>query len=96
LEEPGGLDRWAERGRAGQFEHDAAAKSTIPTLVDLARDALRRVGPAAKRHWLERLHELGHDAIEGVVADLPGLSDQTATFILRLLETNQRRLADDD
>jgi hypothetical protein len=95
LGEAGGIAKWADRGRASQFEHDATAKSTIPTLVDVARDALSRAGPVPERHWLARVQELDDDAIEGVVARVPGLSDATATFILRLLATNRRRLTDD-
>lgn len=95
LGEAGRIEQWAERGRAGQFEYDPTARSTIPTLVDLARDALLRAGPVAERYWLKRLHELDRNAVEGIVADVPGLSDPTATFILRLLAINRRRLSDD-
>ncbi len=95
LDDPYGIERWAGRGRAGQFEHDATAPSTVRTLVDLAREALGRAGPAAEQYWLGRLRDLDQTAVGGVVADVPGLSDHTATFILKLLATNRRRLTDD-
>lgn len=92
----GGIDRWARRGRADQFEHDPANRSGVWSLVRLAREALERTGPTAREHWTSRLAAVDRDVVESLITRLPGLSDLTATFILELLTTNRRRLLDDD
>jgi hypothetical protein len=95
LAEPGGIKTWVMKGRASQFEHDPQApNSQVPSLVDLARGALRLAGPRVERYWLNRLRALDRTVVETLVARVSGLSDVTATFILEVLEANRGRLID--
>lgn len=90
-----GVRLWSEKGRALQFEHDPAAKSQTSTLTAVARQALRSAGGDVDRLWLDRLSSISSVEVADVVSGVAGLSGSTAMFILRLLETNRRRLLDD-
>jgi hypothetical protein len=90
---PGGMNRFAGRGRANRFEHDPEAPSSaVMTLVELAHLALALAGEGVGRRLLQRLRNVQRSQVEEVVAMVPGLSETTATFILELLDVNQRRL----
>jgi hypothetical protein len=90
-----GVRVWSEKGRALQFEHDPAAKRQTATLVAVARRALQLAGGDVERLWLDRLSSMQCVEVADVVSGVAGLSESAATFILRLLETNRRRLLDD-
>jgi hypothetical protein len=92
----GGMRAFAERGRAGRFEHDPdRPPREIPTLVEVARRSLGLAGPEARRHWISRLRAVDHAAVEDVVRRTPNLSEVAATFVMELLNINRRRLLDD-
>lgn len=95
MERAGGIEQWVGKGRANQFEHEAQLGAAVPSLVEVARESLRLAGPAAEQYWLDRLRGLDGAAVESVAARVPGLSEVTATFVLRVLDTNRRRLVDD-
>ncbi|GEL26183.1 hypothetical protein PSU4_51370 [Pseudonocardia sulfidoxydans NBRC 16205] len=73
--EASGIGPFAERGRAHRFEHPAdAAPSNIQSLVDLARDALRRIAPEGRRRILGAVesahpgcHRVDHRPRTGIV-----------------------------
>ena len=90
-----GVRRWAEKGRALQFQHDPSAKRQTATLIAMAHRALQLAGDDVERLWLDRLTSMSSVEVADVVSGVAGLSDTTATFIVRLLETNRRRLLDD-
>jgi hypothetical protein len=90
-----GVRVWSEKGRAMQFEHDPAAMRQTAMLTAVARRALRLAGADVEQRWLDRLSLISDDEVEDIVSGVAGLSESTATFILRLLEANRRRLLDD-
>jgi hypothetical protein len=96
LAHPGGLAGWAERGRAHRFEHDATKpRSTVPSLVATAHEALRLAGNRATSHWLGRLAAVDREAVSAIVARTPKVSDAAARFVVELLDINRRRLLHD-
>jgi hypothetical protein len=64
-------------------------------LTAVARRALRLAGADVEQRWLDRLSLISDDEVEDIVSAVAGLSESAATFILRLLEANRRRLLDD-
>jgi HipA-like C-terminal domain len=93
---PGGMMRYAERGRANRFEYDpAAGRAAIPSLVAHAHRALTVAGPPAEERLLGRIAGVREADVEAVVTRIPELSDQTVMFILELLRINRRRLLHD-
>ena len=96
LSQPGGVAAWAAGGRAHRFEHDPTRpRSTIPSLVDAAHEALKLAGDRATKHWLGRLASVDQEAVSALLARTPKVSDLTARFVVELLDTNRRRLLDD-
>jgi hypothetical protein len=87
-----GVERWAQRGLAREFEHDASSKPV--TLVDHAAAALRLISAQARDGWLRRLDAISDDSLRAIVYQAPRLSEVQATFIVRLLAANRRRLLD--
>lgn len=93
LQASDGVEAWALGGVAHRFEHDPELpKRRIPTLVETAQHALDLAGQAARHHWTEQLRTLEWADVENLVAEVPQLSDPTATFVLDVLRINQRRL----
>lgn len=93
LQTSDGVEAWAKGGVAHRFEHDPELpKRCIPTLVETAHHALDLAGQAARQHWTEQLRTLEWTDVENLVAEVPQLSDPTATFILDVLRINRRRL----
>ena len=87
-----GVERWAQRGRAREFQHDPNAGAV--TLVEHAAAALRMISTADRDGWSQRLDEVSDDALQTIVLEAPRLSEVQATFIVRLLAANRRRLLD--
>jgi hypothetical protein len=93
---PGGMIRFARRGRAHRFEHDPdAPPSALATLVDLAHRAIGLAGHGGEQELLDPLRSIRPSDVEAVVTNVPELSEPTATFILELLDINRRRLLGD-
>lgn len=80
---------WAARGRSSHF-------AGRPVLVDLAAQALQRVGEAASELWRERLERVDDEAWKTAVRQVPPplMSQVDRTFVLELLRVNRRRLLD--
>lgn len=88
-----GVGAWVLGGVAHRFEHDPELpRRRLPTLVQTAQHALDLAGEVARHHWLERLRTLDWADVENLVAEVPKLSDPTATFVLDVLRINRRRL----
>lgn len=78
------IDRWCGRGVAKPFE------DSKQTLVDLAMEA---VSTSDSGTWIERVGSLDHDVIQHILEAPDGrMSVPTATFVEKVLTTNQRRL----
>jgi hypothetical protein len=82
---------WAGKGRAMRFEHRS---NEVPTLVQLAKDALTRTDADVRDYWHERVAQLGADSWESLVEEVPVLSVPSRTFVLELLRANRRRVLD--
>lgn len=82
---------WANRGVSRHF-------SGRPSLIDVAREALTAAGPTTAHIWTQRLSEVADDQVEQIVRAVPEslLSVSNASFCMKLLELNRRRLKDDD
>jgi hypothetical protein len=92
LGDPGRIEQWCERGLAYCFERPQGQRP--PTLAALAKEALDLASPAARGHWPAVLAQVSDDAMAGVLARIPGMSDPARIFSLRVLETNRRRVVD--
>lgn len=89
----GGLEHFAERGRAQRFEHDpAAAPAELSTLVEFAHRAMSIAGAEVAERLLGRLRAVLPGEISAVISGIPELSEVTARFILEFLDVNRRRL----
>jgi hypothetical protein len=64
------------------------------TLVQFAMAALHRAGGDTRRYWLSRLRYASQDA-DDVINRLPEVSEPARPFAVRLLETNARRVLDE-
>ncbi|MCU1410595.1 MAG: hypothetical protein JWR04_1302 [Rhodoglobus sp.] len=81
------LMRWLERGTSRHFVGQ-------PGLVELANEALELASPTARDYWRSRLDSLDIADVQSVV-DVPPttiMSPVTRTFVVKMLETNRRRL----
>ncbi|MDN5854130.1 MAG: hypothetical protein L0K86_15025 [Actinomycetia bacterium] len=55
-----GVEAWAARAVAHRFERaPQQPKQSIPTLVEVAHQALDIAGSSARQHWMERVRTLG-------------------------------------
>ena len=83
------LERWIERGTSRHFLGK-------PPLVRLALSSLALASPQAQRHWIGRLAAVDRDEVASLLSAVPAdiMTEVTHTFIVRLLETNRRRLLD--
>ncbi len=82
--------RWCERGTAWRFEHDP--QLPIPTLVDLAQDALLAASPAAREHWLAQIIGVSAESQEDLLARTPRMSELARTFARTVLSINRERI----
>lgn len=86
----GGVEGWVKRGRAVRF--DCGGRFPIPSLVDLASEAVSRSGSSA--YWDARLDLLTPELIEAIVARVPGMSDVERRFAISICTTNAERVRD--
>lgn len=89
----GTVRAWACRGSPHHFEHVRGRPRR--SLVELAAEALRRAGEAARGYWLQGVEELSADAVERAVRSAPNLSEATANFVVALVSTNRERILDE-
>lgn len=87
LQDDAHLQRWTARGTSRHF-------AGRPGLADLAHSALRLAPLNTREYWLSRLDEVTEQAVRSIISKVPAdiMSEVTCTFIVRLLEMNQRRL----
>lgn len=88
----GTVPRWASRGKAYRFEHRAGSRWR--TLVDLAASAISMCKPATRDYWRVRITSIDSDAVMGLVAAAPGVSEVTCRFTTELVMVNRGRLLD--
>jgi hypothetical protein len=86
----GGLETWATRGVAHRFEPPSGDHP--PTLVEFAREALRRANPQVMAYWMTKLEEVNDAAVGELVDGVSGMSQPVRTFTRELLALNRRRL----
>jgi len=87
-----GLAPWAVKARAQRFERATEGKLS---LVELAHEALRRCSAAGKDHWHRALIRCHAASWEGIVQQVPDMSDPAHRFVTALLEINHGRLLDE-
>lgn len=87
----GRVPQWAARGTAGRFEHTDKPQS----LVSLAAEGLALASAEARSHWLSAIAGVSDEAVLGILARLPVLSDVGRTFAGEVLMTNRKRLLDE-
>lgn len=83
------MNTWARRGKSHHF----AGK---PTLVEIAKDALKRATSGVQEEFLDRLEALDNNELQKSLASVPDeiMSVPQRKFVLKLLELNRRRLLD--
>lgn len=89
LDDESYMMRWLERGSNPYFHGN-------PKLTDVALHALDLAEPRSRKHWKERLESLDLSDVESAAYSIDHrvMSDVSRRFVIRLLETNQRRLLD--
>jgi hypothetical protein len=87
------LARWAGKGTASRFEHQAPTNS-IETLVDLAARALAAASPLARSAWQGAIAALKEADFSDIVDETLGMSELAGTFAVELLKINRLRLLD--
>jgi hypothetical protein len=88
-----GLDGFVKGGTAWRFERDPA--KPVPTLVEVARQALGMVRPQVRGHWLDRVQNLTTRDVMQVTRRVSGLSEVVSTFVEQVVEVNRGRVLDD-
>lgn len=81
---------WCQKGTSFHF-------AGRPSLVDVARSALRLVGGAVWAYWRTRLAEVTVADVTAIFDQIPDalMSDQGRIFRIKLLTHNQERIVDD-
>lgn len=87
----GSVPHWVARGTAWRFEHVGKPQS----LVSLAAEALDLASAEARGHWLGAIAGVSDEAVSGILARSPVLSDVGRTFAREVLTTNRKRLLDE-
>ncbi len=91
LSDPSALADWVQRGTAHRFEHIGRPTS----LVDHAAEGVTMCTTEAAEWWQARLMDLDLTDLSKALDDgVPGMSDEAATFVDKLLDLNLRRLQD--
>jgi hypothetical protein len=85
-----GIDRFAAKGKPTKFE---GGKGT--TLAGLALDGLDRISANSREHWIEKVHSLTLEDLQGILRKVPQMSEGERTFAFELMVINGRRLLDD-
>jgi hypothetical protein len=88
----GRVQAWCEKGTAQRFDHDRSLP--VPTLVELASQALRLASPAARDHWLQRLRLVEEKDVLNVLGRVSVMSDPARKFAEIVLDVNRRRVLD--
>lgn len=85
------VEMFAQKGRSGFF---GSADDPEPLELCKAFQAFSQSAPNAADAWLERLRSLNHDAICGIIENVPAkrMSETCKRFTIELLAINQRRL----
>lgn len=94
IEDEGGVRRFAEKGRAVEFEHEPSRRSSALTLVELAGRALTGAGTGARDCWMSALERMDEERIASIVTRVPTMSVEAASFVVELLVVNRGRLLD--
>lgn len=90
VDDPAALLRWAEGGTAWRFEHQ---RRRPLSLVELAQDGITLCTPEAAEWWVRRISRLDlGPVVSALEHGVPGMSDAAATFVIKLLDLNRRRL----
>ena len=85
-----GIDRFAAKGKPTKFE---GGKGT--TLAGLALDGLDRISANSREHWIEKVHSLTLEDLQGILMKVPQMSEGERTFAFELMVINRRRLLND-
>lgn len=88
----GSVEAWCQKGTAWRFDYDH--RRPMPTLVELAANALSLATPAAQRHWLDQLRRIDEKEVRNVLARVPVMSHPARTFAGMVLSVNRRRVLD--
>jgi hypothetical protein len=83
---------WCQRGTAWRFEYHP--DRPIPTLVELAVQALKLASPAAQRYWPDQLRNIGAAQVRDVLGRVSRMSDPARIFAEQVLDVNRRRVLD--
>lgn len=90
VDDPAALLRWAEGGTAWRFEHQ---RRRPLSLVELAQDGITLCTPEAAEWWVRRIGRLDlGPVVSALEHGVPGMSVAAATFVIKLLDLNRRRL----
>lgn len=89
LDDEGHLNRWIERGTSRHFVGK-------PNLVELAHSALALASGDGRSYWVDRLAAIDETEVASLLSVVPPdiMTEVTRTFVVRLLDTNRRRLLD--
>lgn len=85
-----GITSFAIKGKPSKFE----GGNNI-TLVDLAVSGLQRVAPSVRKFWVERVHSLTPEALQGILSRVPRMSEGERIFAIQLMVINRGRLLDE-
>ncbi len=80
--------QWVRNGKAHRFQ-DGADRD----LLDLAWDALGRIRPEIRAHWVTAVTTVNADTWRHLIDRTAILSDDTSTFVNEVLKENQERIA---
>lgn len=94
LLEQRGVERWANRATARQFEHKPGAPRRGRSLCDVAQAAVSECSVEARRHWRAAYSSLADDHLGEIVERAPELTTVTKDFTFALLQVNRRRVLD--
>lgn len=82
-----GITSFAIKGRPSKFEG-----GNKTTLVDFAISGLQRVDPLVREFWVERVHALTPETVQGILIKVPRMSVGQRIFANELIVTNRGRL----
>lgn len=64
----------------------------LPTLFDVAWQALALCSPAAKAHWLAKVQSLQESDVRALVEGVPGVSEVVGTFTVEVVASARGRI----
>jgi len=87
----GTVGRWARRGKARRFEHQAG--TPWQTLVDIAGSAVRLCPASTREYWFGRVSSVDHASVVAIIAAARIYRNDSAVQS-KLVMINRRRLLD--